>query len=175
HTPLGDPGGLSNAGSTNAVFRHWIEFSGASSQTAPNRLYGMSGVLTVTWAPSAEVARLGTPPNPQAFMPGVTSGPVLGQTWDPVIDHASFAPSATLDFALFSVGPANTPLGPAGTLLCDLNGSVSVLTTPGVPFAVAIPNDPGLHCASLCVQGGSIDAGSNPSLANALDIAIGDF
>ncbi|MEM7203609.1 MAG: hypothetical protein AAF628_25315, partial [Planctomycetota bacterium] len=33
HTPLGDPGGLSNAGSTNAVFRHWIEFSGASSQT----------------------------------------------------------------------------------------------------------------------------------------------
>jgi hypothetical protein len=69
-------------------------------------------------APASEVVRLGVPPNPAAFLPGVTSGPVLGGVWDPRLDHAAFAPGAVLDLAAISDAALNVPTA-FGTLLCD--------------------------------------------------------
>ncbi|MBI5850309.1 MAG: VCBS repeat-containing protein [Planctomycetes bacterium] len=70
-----------------------------------------------TGVPSAQVPRLGTPPNPNALRPGVTSGPVIGRTWDPVVDHTLFMPAATADFLLLALAPTNSTT-PFGTLLC---------------------------------------------------------
>jgi hypothetical protein len=127
-------------------------------------------------AASSEIPRLGTPPNPQAFMPGVTSGPVIGFTWDPVVDHTTFSTGAIIDFMILSPFPFNSDLGPpVGTLLCDPLASFFMykITAPGVPFAFPIPPEPTIVGVSLCTQGGSIDANFEANLANALDITIG--
>ncbi len=126
----------------------------------------------------AEVFRNGTPPNPAAFLPGVTSGPESGLTWDPVIDHTTFVTDATTDFAVLSGGPIDLFLGAEGTLLCS--PAVGPILTffapaPGSPFAIRIPTNPSFIGLSLCVQGGSIDAAFALHLANALDITIGAF
>lgn len=122
-----------------------------------------------------EIARLGSPPNPAVLLPGVTSGPVVGATWDPIIDHAAFAPGAILDVlavSLVSPGAVNIPT-PAGTLLCDISVEPLLFTTaPGTPFTVPIPDDCDLVGVPLCTQGVSVDAGGL-ALTNALDIAVG--
>ncbi|MEM7199410.1 MAG: hypothetical protein AAF628_04040 [Planctomycetota bacterium] len=87
----------------------------------------------------------------------------------------SFVPSATLDVALIATGGANLPLGAMGTLLCDPSNLVVVLSLPGQPFAVPIPENQMLGGVDLCVQGASVDAAAMPLLANALDITIGCF
>lgn len=123
---------------------------------------------------ATETVRLGTPPNPNAFLPGITTPPILGTTWDPVIDHTTFAPLAALDLVGITLSPANLPLPPLGTLLCDLSQPPYLFTTtPGTPFSIPIPNSPNLPGVSLCAQGASTDA-STAQLANALDIVLGD-
>ena len=125
---------------------------------------------------ATEAVRVGTPANASAFLPGQTSGPLLGATWDPRIDHASFAPDAVLDVAFVSSLAINLPLGAAGTLLCDPSGALLFeASAPGANFAVPIPDDCGLHGASLCVQGASVTAGGGLALANALDLVLGSF
>jgi len=37
--------------------------------------------LEVVGLPTLETTRLGTPPDPAAFLPGVTTGPLVGATW----------------------------------------------------------------------------------------------
>ncbi len=100
-------------------------------------------------APSSEVVRLGSPPNPAAFLPGVTSGPTICSTWDPVIDHTAFLPTAVLDVAILFGAPLNVPID--------------------------FPADCTLVGAAACGQGASIDAGGTIQLTNALDIVIGTF
>ncbi len=135
---------------------------------------GIESTLTVSVA-SAEIVRLGVPPNPLAFLPGVTSGPVTGFTWDPVVNHATFVPGATLDFMGVSATPLNLPSG-IGTVLCAPPAPFLTFTSaPGVPFAVAIPADCSLAGAGLCSQAGSVDPLSGFRLANALDIIVGTF
>lgn len=126
--------------------------------------------------PAAEVPRAGVPPNPLAFLPGVTSGPVVGATWDPVVDHTGFAKDAISDFVLVTGAPANLPLGPEGTLLCDVAAPPFLLATsavPGAPFALAVPDDCSLVGFPLCAQAGSVAPDLSAHLANALDIVIG--
>ena len=121
-------------------------------------------------APS-ETPRLGTPPNPQAFLPGITSPPLIGSTWDPVIDHTTFAPSAQVDFAGLSTSAANVPLA-FGTLLCGPPIFAVQMIPAGSPFAFAIPVDCTLPGQTLCCAAGSI-TGAQIELTNALDITIG--
>ena len=125
---------------------------------------------------AAEVVRLGTPPNPAAFLPGVTSGPVLCATWDPVIDHTTFLPGAVLDFVGITASPTNVPLGALGTVLCDAFTQPLLLfqSPPGVPFALPIPGNCNLVGKSFCAQGISTD-GLLTRLANALDVTVGTF
>ena len=127
---------------------------------------------------SIEQVRLGTPPNPDALRPGATSGPVVDATWDPVIDHSEFLPTAKLDFLFVSAAPTNIDLGaPLGTFLCD------ALTAPpikllsgaaGTPFQVGIPDNCLFIGLSLCAQGASTD-GISTQLTNALDVVIGAY
>ena len=127
-------------------------------------------------APSSEIERLGSPPNPAAFLPGQTSGPVVGATWDPVIDHTTFMPSATFDFMGITVNPLNLSLPPFGTLLCDPTVIVTIQTSSaGVPFAVPVPNDCFFVGVTVYTQGASLDALGNIVFTNALDITIGTF
>ena len=124
----------------------------------------------------SEVVRLGSPPNPPAFLLGTTSGPVLGSTWDPVIDHTTFVPDAVADLVVLTGGPANVPAGVPGTVLCDLAATpVLVFTTPGpgVPFQIPIPDSCSFSGFTLCVQGVALDASFQPHLPNAIDITLG--
>lgn len=125
---------------------------------------------------SVETPRPGFPPNPFAFLPGVTSGPVVGGTWDPVIDHTTFFPGALVDIVGIALGPASVPLPPYGTVLCDFFSfpPYTFQAVPGLPFVIDIPLECNLIGASFCTQGLSSDGLTN-QLTNALDITIGTF
>ncbi|MCI0636541.1 MAG: VCBS repeat-containing protein, partial [Actinobacteria bacterium] len=123
---------------------------------------------------SSEVIRAGTPPNPVAFLPGVTSGPVVREIWDPVIDHSAFLPGAIFDFAAITLAPLNLPFPPYGTLLCDVVTFPPIVFSgpAGVPFSIPVPNQCNLVGATLCSQGLSGN-GVSLLLTNALDFTIG--
>ncbi|WP_145063546.1 hypothetical protein [Engelhardtia mirabilis] len=123
---------------------------------------------------ASEVVRLGAPPNPAAFLPGVTSGPVIGSIWDPVIDHTSFLPGATIDFLAVGAVASDFP-SPLGTVLVGISPLSVVTSSPGTPLAVPIPVNWDIVGVTLPTQGGSIGSGLEIVLANALDITIGTF
>jgi len=151
-----------------------------ASTTSPGGVY--FAVAATRWWPSSacesaveasELVRLGSPPNPQALVPGLSGAPVLGGTWDPVVDHTAFLPTAIADFLLVSTAPANVPSN-QGTILCGFGpGSVIVLGDPGVPFQVALPDDCELAGLSLCAQAGSFLPSLLFFLTNALDATVG--
>ncbi len=156
----------------------WIA-AGLLDSNQFRRIYALSAVLTVP-QPAIETVRVGSLPNPNVFLPGVTSGPVIGQTWDPVLDHTNFSPNATFDFLLIAGTPLDLDLGPvsSGHLLCDIDPwhvAISNLS-PGTPFSLSLPNALDLVGDTYCVQGGSVDMQA-PFLhfANAIDITIGMF
>jgi len=127
-------------------------------------------------ATAVETVRVGSPANPAALLPGLTGGPLLGATWDPVVDHTSFLPAAVFDFLVFSTTPLNVPTV-FGTLLCG--PSFLTLTNPAaVPFSLFLPPDCSLVGASLCTQAASWDGtlpldGSSVQVTNALDVTLG--
>lgn len=118
--------------------------------------------------------RRGSPPNPEAFRPGLSGGPFLGEPWDPYVDHASFLSAASLDFVLIAEGPAlNVPLG-IGTLLCAPPPAGRFFGgAPGQPFAIPIPPDCSFLGRSLYAQAGAHEAGTT-ALTNGLDLVVGN-
>jgi hypothetical protein len=130
----------------------------------------------VTHTAALEVSRLGSPPNPKALLPGQTSGPAIGSTWDPLIDHTAFMPGAAFDFLGITANPLNLSLPPFGTLLCDPALTFTIATAAaGVPFGVPVPVDCGFLGTKVCTQGASLDGLGNILLTNALDVTIGTF
>ncbi|MEM7311289.1 MAG: pentapeptide repeat-containing protein [Planctomycetota bacterium] len=126
--------------------------------------------------PASEVLRNSTAaPNPEAFRPGQTSGPVLGATWDPVVDHSSFLPAAVLDVAAFSPNPTDVALGALGQLLCAGPYFNVTVVPAGAPFAFVLPEDCTLPGTIACVGAGSVDASGGVALTNAIDIVIGTY
>lgn len=134
----------------------------------------VSGVDCSPVLPSAEIVRLGTPPNPAGLLPGVTSGPVMGATWDPVIDHTTFLPGSLSDILAISATPTNLPSS-FGTILCGATPFLVLTTSPGTPFAIPIPIQCSLTGVSLCAQGVGIDGSFSLALTNALDITLGSY
>ena len=98
---------------------------------------------------------------------------MIGETWDPVIDHSTFSTDATLDLAILGVNQVNVSLGARGTLLCGLSGAALLQASPGQPFALPIPNHPIFLGVQFCVQGASVSPSAGLRFANALDITIG--
>ena len=124
---------------------------------------------------SAEVVRVGFPANSAVLKPGQTYGPVIGNTWDPIIEPLLFQP---LIHGL-GITPAGTNIPDflgLGTLLCDIISFTPNLyfTTPGEPFAIAIPELCSLVGVQLCAQGFTVNA-TTIALTNALDVTIGTF
>ncbi|MEM7309920.1 MAG: hypothetical protein AAF682_24815 [Planctomycetota bacterium] len=187
---LGEPGfAISDMGSTDtgnhfaldpAVVLHpsgemLVVWSG-SDDTAPLvtgelEIFGQRRLVAVA---GTEAARLGTPPNPNALLPGQTVGPVIGTTWDPIVDHGAFAPDAVLDVLIISLEAANVPTA-SGTLLCGLgNPSVTLTALPGTAFASVTPDQPHFVGVALCAQAASVTA-TDVLLTNALDLVIGTY
>jgi hypothetical protein len=143
--------------------------------------WAIDNLSVVLWPCTAsgaalETVRLGSPVNPDALKPGVTSGPVLGHVWDPRIDHTSFLPAAVFDVLGITVNPLNVVAPPFGTLLCDPTHVLATLTVgAGGAFAVPVPGDCALIGVAVCSQGASIDALGTIKLTNALDVALGTF
>lgn len=131
--------------------------------------------LCTSLAPSSQVARLGTPPNPNVLVPSTYYPPVIGSKWDPAVDHTSFLPGALVDVLAISGAPANLPTG-LGTILCDVGvPPILKVKAASVPrFAIAVPANCALVGMSLCSQAGSSD-GVFTSLTNALDITLGTY
>lgn len=130
-------------------------------------------VAFVLGVPATEVVRAGSPANPIALLGGQTSGPVLGATWDPRLDHTSFVPAAVLDAVLIAFSPANVPLPGIGTVLCDPTALLALVALPGAPFAIALPPDCTFLGYALCIQGLSFDA-AGFQLTNAIDATLGN-
>jgi hypothetical protein len=125
-------------------------------------------------AASVERVRVGTPANPSVFMPGETSPPVVGATWDPFIEQP-FLPGSVIEFLFVSNTPMNLQT-PNGTLLCTLPPPNLIFTVaPGNNFAVAIPNDLMLVGLMRCTQAGALAPGPVLALTNAIDVTIGTF
>jgi hypothetical protein len=132
-------------------------------------------VLDCATVAASEVVRLGDPPNPAAFLPGLTSGPLAGGTWDPKISYAGFVVNPERDFLLVSLFPANFPTS-LGTLLADPAGQVLFAQQPSSvdPFHVQIPGSCALLGLALTAQAASVDA-EGVHLTNALDIVLGSI
>ncbi len=152
-----------------------VSIRASSMSSAPGRFISFADSLRMLrdgGVSASATVRLGTPPNPDALRPTMSTRPAIGRTWGPFISHGTFMPGATIDALLITVAPANLSTF-YGTLLCDLSGPVIVLPgLPGAPFPVRFPN----HClfagASLCCQGISATA-SAAGLTNALDVVVG--
>lgn len=122
-------------------------------------------------SPASESIRLGTVPNPNALRPGQTSGPVIGCTWDPVIDHTTFLAAATTDFLCLGT-PLDASFPPFGSVLCTLQ--ICLAGPAGSPFAIPIPNESAILGAGFSVQGASAQSFS-AQFTNALDVVVGNF
>lgn len=140
--------------------------------THTGALVGPASVFAVPF-PSLEVTRLGTPPNPGAFNPGLTSGPVIGATWDPFVDHSVFFPGALVDIAgLGPPSPMDLPTA-FGTILVDITQPIFLYFTPaGVPFDAPVPELCALIGRTGTLQAVSVD-GIEAQIANAIDFTIG--
>lgn len=136
----------------------------------------LSLVASIAGVEADELVRAGTPANPIVFLPGTSSGPVIGGVWDPSVDHTSFEPAALGDFMLLSAAPIEVDLGLKGTLLCNVPFPAVLFDIPPSPtFLVPIPDDCSLVGLSLCAQVGSSSDGNDYRLTNALDITIGTY
>ena len=136
---------------------------------------GILGSLDPCEGVGTETVRRGSPPNPAAFLPGVTSRPLIGATWDPVVDHTTFLPAAVFDFlAVDFGGPVNVSTG-WGTLLCNIPPGGQVFSAAaGVPFGLLLPVDCAFVGVSACTQVASFAPG-HVQLTNALDIVTGTY
>lgn len=116
--------------------------------------------------------RSGSPPNPDALLPG-DFGPRLGSVWRPLVDHAAFAPTAVVDLLGISGLPANLSL-PQGTLLLFLGPQTQLLSAPaGAAFSVPVPNDCAFLGAEVSVQAAAVEVSGDFQLTNALDLVLG--
>lgn len=123
--------------------------------------------------PSSELVRAGTPPNALALLAGQSSGPVLGASWDPRVDHTSFAPNALIDLLALGAVPANLPAS-FGTLLLDPLAPLSWFSRPaGVAFSLPVPNDCAFAGLALSAQAVAVEANGAFALTNALDLVVG--
>jgi hypothetical protein len=144
--------------------------------TSPNpiRVDAWAAVTTTPPSqPSSEIVRLGSPPNPNAFLPGLYSGPVIGVIWNPIVtlNHPGvFARFVGVDFR----GPINVPTQ-WGTLLIwpPPNSQLFFHFSPYMPFAIAVPYDCNLVGVAAWAQAGSIAPGPDVVLVNGLDIVFG--
>ncbi len=122
--------------------------------------------------PASWSLRSGSPPNPNALLPGDFT-PRLGSTWRPRVDHGSFAPNAVLDVLGVSGIPANLTL-PEGTLLLWLGPSAQFLSAPaGQAFSVPVPSDCAFLGSAVSVQAAAVDPSGDFRLTNALDLVLG--
>ncbi|MEM7307853.1 MAG: hypothetical protein AAF682_14335 [Planctomycetota bacterium] len=120
----------------------------------------------------SEAVRLGTPPNPNALLPGQTSGPVVGTVWDPIVDHTGFAADAFVDLLAISLTSPNIP-SPWGTILVALEPTTVLLSAvPGEAFASPTPNSALYVGLQLTAQAVAVTV-SDFELTNALDLVIG--
>jgi hypothetical protein len=124
---------------------------------------------------ATETIRLGDPPNPNAFLPGVTSGPIVGRIWDPVV--SAFHHGAFVDFVGVDLGgPINVPTQWGRLLIWPPPGPQLFFNfSPGTPFALAVPPECGLVGVPAWSQGGSVAAGPSIALANGLDLVLGTY
>ena len=162
-----------------AAASEWTSFS--VDGTSPHGTTQMRVVLAASGAATlraddvvlidkpAEINVFGNPANPLALLKS-TNGPVIGQTWDPRIDHTSFAPGGTIDLLGVSVVLLNLPTID-GTIMIPPVGPAFFIQFPGVPFSLPIPNDASLIGIKLYAQGATIDFINLP-LTNALEVTI---
>lgn len=145
----------------------------------PHPVTSLGVGLSIPMPPSvtaSELIRNGTPPNPVALLPGQTTRPLLGSTWDPWVDHTSFQPGAVLDLLAIDPRGGAVDLPTAfGRLLVPINPPTRLLSTaPGSAFLVAVPARCDLMGVQVSAQAASLGPGGL-LLTNSLDIVLGDL
>jgi hypothetical protein len=168
-------GSVTNSASVTSKDANLVDITDISGTAIDNNV---PTEICIPSSESIELVRLGTPANPNVFLPGQTSGPVTGEVWDPVVDHTTFMPAAILDIMAVSfLGPVNVPIPGIGTMLCETISAPPLyfFRGPSIPFKIKIPDICTLVGLSLCTQAGSVDGNRLVKLTNALDITIGNF
>ncbi len=153
------------------------QYRGAFDETS-NWLYPWSASVAFDFieVPGLETIFNSTiAPNPAAMQTSQTTGPEIGKTWDPALDHSGgFAPTALVDFVAISGVQSDIPT-PLGSILCGLSPFLVVTSPVGSPktvFALPIPPDDINVGLTLYVQGGSFTA-SGIQFCDAIEITIG--
>jgi hypothetical protein len=152
-------------------------YRGAIQKNGQNWVWGWtaSDAFGFTTIPGTQTVRNSTiAPNPSAFLPG-TNAPVVGGIWNPSIDHTSFVPTAFADFIAFGTQVTDIPVPGLGSILIGVAPfTVVPNVAPGTPFTIPIPNQVENVGVTLRTQGGSVQITGAISLANAIDIEIGN-
>ena len=123
--------------------------------------------------PSIEETFNGTVPNPDALEVGQTSGPVIGQTWDPRIDHTTFMADAILDVLVIGNVKTDIPVPGLGTFLVGLTPILTFTSLPAAGFVAPIPDDKANVGVNLFAQGASVNLAGTIALTNAIDFTVG--
>ena len=120
--------------------------------------------------PSAQLVRLGSPPNPCVLQPADANPNVAGR-WEPILEYEAF-PDATAALLIVSLAPAELPLL-NGSLLIDLGTTVLQQSLEvGAQPLVLVPDACSLLGVRLHAQAAFL-APDGLWPTNALDIAIG--
>ena len=171
-----------SGGADPDVFVDQVSFEDWSGPGSFDRDLNDNGTLDSCEAPATQVSRVGVPANPDVLSFDAASGPMMGEAYGLWIDHASFMPTAQLDWLLVSLQQSNLPLSPLGTLLCGTDPFLVLQQAAGTTFEIQIPVFAELLAAPLTFQGGSIDVlvptpgGGTTSIAeftNAVDTTVG--
>jgi len=109
----------------------------------------------------------GVPANPEALVPTASLAPVMGESYQLTVDHATFLPDAFVDALLVSAGLQPVPIPPTGTLLVSWPPLLTLAAPAGAPFDLPIPYDPGLHALPVTFQALSFDVATS-RLTNAV-------
>ena len=152
-----------------------VSYRGAHGPTK-NSLWGWtaSDAFGFTTLAATQTVRNGAVANPNVFLPGSTD-PNLGSVWNPSIDHTSFVPGAFLDFVVFSGAQTDTFVPGFGSFLVGFNPFLTVTNlTPGSAFAIPVPSNTTFIGTTLYTQGGSFELSGAITLANGIDIVIGN-
>lgn len=177
--PLGnsDPtyGGNSLSGDPGFTGQIWM-WANYLPQTQLHPLYAISDVITI----AGHAERLGTPPMPDAFwIP--QSPPVIGQTYQPFIDHEEFVEDAVLDFVFYGSNQINVAMPNLGTVLINnVFATETYVPTiapgsfyPSAQVSLPLANDPNLLGFAASAQVLVLDANWGLHLTNAIDFVIG--
>jgi hypothetical protein len=126
--------------------------------------------LALAMQPAATLTTRTAFGNPSSYSAGL---PVLGQTWNAIVDVGLTGHTFALVFA--SLAPAHVPVAPGLTVLlgAPVAEFLPITAGPQAAYALALPADPTLAGARIHTQAVHFGGAPTVLVTNALDLTLG--